>query len=206
MSKLRGVTLTFSFASPGEAVRFLEVITKVLGGKVILGEVKGDKVKVFIPYSEDYRETVRKIKLLYMEVRNSSRVGLRRYDLATVLSVANLEVAIPVQALIDALRLSGRKASVEGSVLVTDAGFNEVVRLAERVSLRYSEAVRAGLPAPLRRLAAAAAACANLSVQEVLDVLEQKGLIKRGDGVLPASTLEAIYRELEEMVSSGSGR
>lgn|GEM_PF-2033770 len=200
------MTLTLSFTSSEEAVRFLEALTKVLRGKVILGEVKVDKVKIFIPYSEDYQETVRKVKLLYMEVRGSSRVGLRRYDPVTILSVANLEIAIPLQALVDALRLSGRKASMEGATIVTDASFNEIVRLAEKLSLHYSEAVRTGLPAPLRRFVAAAAACSNLSVQKILDILEQKGLIKRGDGILPASTLEAIYRELEKMVSTGSGQ
>lgn len=187
-------------------MKFLEVITKMLGGRAILGEVKGDKVKVFIPHSEDYQEVVRKVKLLYMEMRSSSKIGLRRYDSTTILSVASLEIAIPLQALVDALRLSGHKASLEGTAIVTNASFHEVVRLAEKLSHCYSEAVKVGLPAPIRRLIAAAAACANLSVQDILDALEQRGLIKRDDGILQASTLEAIHRELEKMVSSGSGR
>lgn len=149
---------------------------------------------------------MRKVKLLYIEVHSSSKIGLRRYDAATVLSAANLEVAIPMQALIDALRFSGRRASMEGAFILSDAGFNDIVRLAEQLSRRYSEAVRAGLPTPLRRLIAAAAACTNMSVQEILDVLERKGLIKRDNGVLQASTLDAIHRELERMVSTGSSR
>jgi len=198
---LKGVTLTFTFTSSAEALKFIEILSKRLGKGSFLGEVKGNKVKVFIPFREDYRRLVEEVKHLYAEVHAGVSRRLKSFEITTVLSASNLRVAIPMQALLEALQLEGYRAELTGSRIVTNASFQHVVELAERVSEAYSEAVELRLPSPLRRIVAAAAACAGFSVEETLKLLVSHGLVahKEGGYLLLLKPEEAI-RKLREIL------
>ncbi|MEM1516328.1 MAG: DUF2067 family protein [Thermofilum sp.] len=175
---MKGVVLTFNFGSSAEALKFIEVLSKKVGRGAILGEIKGNKVKVFVPFSENYRKTVREIKLIYFELHSGADYRPKRFEISTVLSASNLKVAIPVQALVDALRLEGYEARLEGNHLVTNAKFQHLAELAEKISERYEEAARQRLAAPLRRLVAVVATHMNTSISDAIDLLQKLGFIE----------------------------
>mgnify|MGYP001772750263 CR=1 FL=1 len=201
MNALKGVTLTFTFASSAEAVKFIELLNKKLGKGCFLGEIKGNKVKVFIPLGKDHRRLVQEVKHLYAEVHSSSAYRPRSFEVTTVFSASNLKVAIPVQALLEALRVEGYKAELRGSRIVTDASFQHLTELAERLSEAYSEAVRLKLTSPLRRIAAVAAVCSSSSVDQALKLLMDQGLVTRSkDGYLLAMTPDAVVEKLKDVL------
>lgn len=200
---MKGVLLTFTFNNSAEALKFIEVLNRKIGRGAVLGEVKGNKVKVFIPFSENYRKTVREVKLLYFELHSSMDFRPKRFEISTVLSASNLKVAIPVQALIDILKLEGYEARLEGSYLVTNARFQHVTELAERISEHYEEAVKQGLAAPLRRIVAVVATYMDTQVSDAINLLLKAGFIDRKDGeFVLRSKPEDIIDKIAELLKS----
>lgn len=197
----KGITLTFNFSNSDEALKFVEVLYKKLGKRSIIGEVKGSKVKVFIPFTEDYRKIVREVKLLYSEVHTKLSYKPYRFEVTTILSASNLRVAIPVQALIDALKLKGYEARLEGGYLVTNARFQYITELAEKISEFYEETIRRKITSPLRRLVTAIAAAAEISVDEVLDLLLRSEFIEyRNNEVVLKSNPENVLEKLKHVI------
>ncbi|MEM3969289.1 MAG: hypothetical protein QXH01_07375, partial [Thermofilum sp.] len=64
---MRGITLTLNFDTPEEAISFLKLITSRIKYSGLYGEIKGKKLKLFIPESQRTEEVVNEVKTLYRE-------------------------------------------------------------------------------------------------------------------------------------------
>lgn len=180
---MRGVTLTFTFNDSGEAVSFLSMLKKELGDARLYGEIKGKKLKVFIPEGERTDDIVRRVKTLYREIHEKTlTVRPRKLGVSTILSMANLEVAIPVPALVDVLNMVGKKAVLRGEYLETNASLKEAVEFAKKLSRAYKSLLHEPLTATARRLAAVASVVLGLEPDKAVDLLVSKGILKQVEG------------------------
>ena len=68
---MRGITLTLNFDSSEEAISFLKLITSRIKNTGLYGEIKGKKLKIFVPESTKTDEVVSEIKTLYKELHLS---------------------------------------------------------------------------------------------------------------------------------------
>ncbi|QOJ78163.1 DUF2067 family protein [Infirmifilum lucidum] len=188
---MKGRVLTLVFSSPEEAVHFLKTLEKLLPGKSFLGELKANKVKIFIPESENSEKTMHKIKQLYNQQRQPYSYGvMKNYDISSIFSMAKLEVPVPVTLLVEALKIQGRKAIIKGDILYTDATLNEIIKVVERLSVIYKEVLSLETTAQARRLISLYSFVNNKPVDSAVEELSKLGILTESSGKL---TLKVNY-------------
>lgn len=171
--------VTFVFNSSKEALAFLDSIGRVVGLKNIVGELKGNKVKIYIKARGENREKIlREVKALYVQSKPPiATYRKRKYKVSTLLKLASLKISIPVSALIDLLRLRDCKAELVGDQIETSCDIEFVREEAERLSEKYSEVVFLNATASLKRLLAVVSAYLDADPREILEKLLEEGLI-----------------------------
>ncbi len=188
---MKGRVLTLVFPSPEEAVHFLKTLEKLLPGKSFFGELKANKVKIFIPESEDFEKTIHKIKQLYNQQRQPYSYGVtKNYDLSSVFSMAKLEVPVPATLLVETLKIKGHKATIKGDVLYTDATLNEIIKIIEELSVVYKEVLNLETTAQARRLISLYSLINNKPVDSAVEELFKLGVLTESSGKI---TLKVNY-------------
>lgn len=180
---MKGLTFTLVFSSAEEAVEFLKMLEKSLPGKSFLGELKTNKVKIFVPESEDSERLVHRIRELYNQMRSPHAQGLvRDYDIATLFSMSRLEIPISVSILVDALKIKGFKVEVVKDKLRTNAPPSDLTKTVESLSRIYRELVDLRMTAQSRRLVALYSYIENLAPSESIRRLSELGILTEESG------------------------
>ncbi|MGB9708689.1 MAG: DUF2067 family protein [Infirmifilum sp.] len=180
---MRGTTFTLVFSSPEEALEFLKMLEKILPGKSFLGELKTNKVKVFVPESENSEQVIRKIRELYNQKRRPYAYGLvKDYDISTVFSLSRLEQPIPLSLLITTLRIQGYKAEAVRDKLRTNAPLDHLTKMVEKLSKLYGELLEIKATAQARRLIALYSLTKNLPTEEAIRQLSEQGFLTEDRG------------------------
>ena len=176
--------LTFVFQTPNEAIEFLIRVRKTPSLKGIAGEVKGNKVKIYVMGKGANREKlIKEIKMLYKQTKEpKASYFTRRYSLSLILRLAPIKISIPVKALVDLLRLEGCKVKQEGDLLESNCSLNFIQEKAKILSEKYYDVVYFNAPASFKRLVAVLAAFYEENVEKIIAELLEKGLIKKEDG------------------------
>ncbi|PLJ77750.1 MAG: hypothetical protein B7L53_05235 [Thermofilum sp. NZ13] len=188
---VRGRTLTLVFSTPEEAVQFLKTLERLLPGRSFLGELKVNKVKIFVPESDEAEKTIHKIKQLYNQQRHTYSYGVvKSYDLSSVLTLARLEAPIPATLIVEALKIQGFKAALSGDILKTDATLDGIIKTVERLSAIYKETLTLTATAQTRRLISLYAFAKGLRVEDAVDDLYKLGLLTETSGKV---TLKVNY-------------
>ncbi len=171
--------VTFVFNSSQEAVAFLDSIGRVVGLEKIVGELKGNKVKIYIKARGDEREKIlREIKILYVQSKSSLvTYRKRKYKISTILKLASLKISIPVSSLIDLLRIKNCDIELMGDQIETSCDIEFIRKEAERLSEKYNEVVFLNATTSLKRLLAVISAFLDTDPRETFEELLKKGLI-----------------------------
>lgn len=210
MSARRRKVVTLKFTAASEAADFLhhalsriENLAAEQSGstlKLILLAPPGDTVK-------DYRKLIALLKEWRMS-RQAPRKGFFRHSIGLLLASANLKVGIPVAAIADTLTIMGYKARIEKGFLVTSASFEQVVRVAEVFSAKYTEAIEIPAAPLSRRLAAVVATALGLTVEEAFNKLQRLNIItlreNKGRYELRVNYEEALQAILESLLNRGT--
>jgi hypothetical protein len=205
---MRGVTLTLNFDSSAEAVSYLNMLSSKIKYPGLYGEVKGRKLKLFIPESERTEQVINEVKTLYREMRSSKNAfSRRRFKVQTILTLAKLKTAIPIPALIDVVNLQGRYAKLVGDSIETSLDLNELVKLAEQLSSVYRSTLYMPLTPSARRLLTVASAASGKPPEDMLELLVSAMLLKReGEGLtLAVEYTKSLERLREVLPASNDG-
>ncbi len=173
--------LLFSFSDVGEAIDFLEYLTRLIPKRYYTGEIKGKKLKIFIKASPDEVDRIiDTIRKGYSEWRLSKTVikGVYKHSIPMLLKIAKLKIAIPVQGLRDILYLSGYKSEIKGNILYSDAPLDVIKCLAEVLSEKYDESIYLNATPLVKRLVAVIAALTGKSIDYTVKFLLENGLIR----------------------------
>ncbi|MEZ0345080.1 MAG: DUF2067 family protein [Infirmifilum sp.] len=182
---MRGRTLTLVFSSAEEALNFLKKLERFLPGKSFLGELKVNKVKIFIPESDNAEQVLGKIRELYNQQKQLHTYNAPRdYDIPTLFSLSKLEVPIPLAVVVDSLRVQGFKAEVFGEKLRTNAPLNVITKNIESISIIYRELLEFKMTAQARRLIALFSHVNNIPSEDAIKQLSTLGLIVDRGGVI----------------------
>lgn len=180
---MRGITFTLVFSSAEEAVEFLKMLENTLPGKSFLGELKTNKVKIFVPESKDSELVAHRIRELYNQMKSPHAQGLiRDYDLAVLFSMSRLEVPVPVSLLVDALKIKGYKVEVFRDKLRTNAPLNVITKTIENLSKIYHELADIKMTSQSRRLIALYSHTENLAPEESIKRLSELGILTEESG------------------------
>uniref|UniRef100_A0A7C1CDQ4 DUF2067 domain-containing protein n=1 Tax=Thermofilum adornatum TaxID=1365176 RepID=A0A7C1CDQ4_9CREN len=203
---MRGITLTLNFDTPEEAISFLKLITSRIKYSGLYGEIKGKKLKLFIPENQRTEEVVNEVKTLYRELHGAKNAfQKKRFKIQTVLSLAKLETAIPVPVLVDIIKLQGKHARLAGETIETSLELNELVRLAEQVSSAYHSAIHMTLTSSARRLLVVASLTLGKNPEETVSLLLSRNLLREEDGTLSLSMdYERSIEKLRELVKQST--
>ncbi len=93
------------------------------------------------------------------------------------------QVSVPLDALVEALKLMGYQVSLEGDVLRVDADFEEVVDVARKIKEVYdtSDIVRFRLPHTAKKAVAVLSVTLSMEPEEVVNTLLEMGHLREGD-------------------------
>ncbi len=93
------------------------------------------------------------------------------------------QVSVPLDALVEALKLMGYQASLDGDTLKVDADFEEVVEVAKKIKEIYdtSDVVRFRLPHSAKKAVAVISTALSLDPEEVVNALVDMGFLREGD-------------------------
>lgn len=207
MKEVKKRVVTLKFDSSTEAFDFLTFVLSSL--KNVTGEQVGSKVKLVLESSsdepdEDYQK-IRSLVRQWGASRQYPRAGLYRHSLRLLLSTANLVVGIPVEAVADLLALKGFKAQIEGGNIVTNADFKLVVKVAEVFAEKYAKALRLESTPQVKRLAALYAATYGCTIDQAVDELKSRGLVKEEENARRL-VLTASYSECLEAMKKRKAR
>lgn len=188
---MRGRTFTLVFSSADEATEFLKTIEKMLPGRSFLGELKTNKVKIFIPESEDMEETITKIRQLYNQ-RHRRLPGRapKKYSVASLFSLANIETPVPASLVVDVLRIKGHRATLEEDFFVTTAELNEILDIIKGLSSVYKILLEFRLTPQARRLTAIFSYVGSKPPEAAIKELSEAGLLTETGGRI---TLKVNY-------------
>lgn len=196
--------IVFSFSSPREAIEFMEHVQKVMKPRRIDATLRGSKVKITLHASpEDISDVVAYLKRVVREWRRA-RVRVRgnyRYSIPFLLRSVTLDVSIPVNAVVDILRLRGFSAEMDGLMLVTNASLDAVKRFIHLFSAKYKDALGLSATPLLKRLLAVVSAAKEVDLSDAFSLLVDKG-IARYDPGQDKYILAAKYEDAIKMISS----
>ncbi len=213
--------LVFKVSSTEELEKLVEVISEsvtVKGVEVYL-ETKTNTVCVYIYGPKDLAkqaeaQILQAVKAYRGQTRKDYR-GLYHYDILQVLDKLNLKVAIPLDLLVEVLKLKGYRAELRKGILYTDASLDELGKVAKRIAdayyaLRYSE-----LTTQAKKAVALAAALLDVDesrVEELANNLLKEGLLKTfelPDGrvrIIPSMHWEEVFKRVVEYAKSKGAR
>ncbi len=201
---------TFTFRSPEEALRFVELLSEHLRGANIIVNMRGSSVKVRVYGSRDEIEDVAlRMRDALTVVRGSGRAGLKRYPLRYLLDKAELRASIPIDLLRDVLELKGFKASIERGCLATDASLSDVLAALEGLSEAYLSLVRVKASPKAKRLAALLSSVRGVPAPEALEELARSGVIRRVEGAgtyVSAMEYGEALSAVRKLLSEGADR
>lgn len=190
---MRRNPVTFVFSSPEEAVEFLETLERIAGPH-ISGELRMNKVKIYI-HSEGkmYKEILRKIQALYTSSHNISSHASRKYNIMTLLSIADIKTPIPPVILEELLRLKGYRASLTKSgVLETNADPETIKKLIRELSEAYSVLLHIPSTTQAKRVIALLSVYWGKDVNETISTLKDMGLLEEGERLTPRHNFRKI--------------
>ncbi len=203
-------SLKFTFGSNEEVVRFLDLASKKVkvfqmyartrSGTNVEVILVGDPCEVNLAISE-LRKLAKTIRDMYRRER-----GLATYDQHMILESARLEAAIPLDVVYKTLELLGHRVEqLRDGRIRTDASFDEVVQLTEKVSKLYKEMMEMDITPQAKRIVAMYCIVFDRTIEEALAELEELGLLKRYVSperqlMVLATTYEDAFRRLKEFV------
>ena len=203
-------SLKFTFGSNEEVVRFLDLASKKVKVFQMYARTRtgtnveiilvGDPCEVNLAISE-LRKLAKTIRDMYRRER-----GLATYDQHMILESARLEAAIPLDVVYRTLELLGHRVEqLKDGRIRTDASFDEVVQLTEKVSKLYKEMMEMDITPQAKRIVAMYCIVFDRTIEEALAELEELGLLKRYVSperqlMVLATTYEDAFRRLKEFV------
>lgn len=190
-----------TFSSNAQAVKFVQFLEKAMRkGEKIDFIVKGNRVRVIIPKGADTTRVIARVKELFKYWRMSSAPtrGLYRHSLPLVFLLSELEISIPPSVIAYVLMLAGYRAEIQGSQLVSDAPLDLVIKVAEKASQAYKEAVLLNATPLLKRLAASVSAALDITPEEALQLLSRAEIAdfleSEGRWIMRVGEREALLR------------
>jgi len=202
--------VTFTFGSNEEVVRFLDLASKKVkvfqmyartrSGTNVEVVLVGDPCEVNLAVAE-LRKLAKTIRDMYRRER-----GLATYDQHMILESAKLEAAIPLDVVYRTLELLGHRVEqTKDGKIRTDASFEEVVKLTERVSKLYKDMMDMDITPQAKRIVAMYCIVFDRTIEEALAELEELGLLKRYVSperqlMVLAMTYEDAFKKLKEFV------
>ena len=199
MVVMKAKYLVFSFRSSDEAVRFVEYIQSRLRGENINIAVKGNKVKIILLGGrQDIDILTPIVKKEYRDWILSTRRsvdGFYRHSIARLLRSAILETSIPINSIVDILRLKGFEARIREEYVETTADFDQVLKITELFSRNYKKVLElTGYTPMARRVVAIAMTVCEMDVTLLTEKLIKIGVIFL-DGNSGRKSLKMSYRE-----------
>ena len=198
---MRRNPITLVFRSPSDAVKFLETLEATIGSE-IAGELKMNKVKIYVyARGERYKEIVRRIQALYSTVRGTYTPGLRRYEFSALLSISESKTPVSPQVVVELLKLRGFEARLlKGGYIETNADTDTLREIIGELSRAYARLVRLPATTPAKRLVALLSVYWGISVEETVERLVEKGLLRNENRLEPTHNFS---RALELAISGG---
>jgi len=202
---MRTKYLLFSFQDSNEAIRFVEYIQSRLHGENLNAVIKGSKVKIILIGGKQDLEML--VPLVKKEYRNwilstRRRVdGFYRHSIARLLRSVTLEASIPINSIIDILKLKGFEAEIRGEYIETTADFDKILKITEIFSRNYKKVLEVSGYTPMARrvMAIAMTVC-----DEDVTLLTEK-LIKLGviffDSNSGRKSLKMSYKEAIDKIA-----
>ena len=206
MEMMKAKYLVFSFRNSNEAIRFVEYIQRRLHGENVNIAVKGNKVKVILFRGQQDLDILASIvKKEYKDWILSTRKnvnGLYRHSIARLLRSAVLETSIPINSIVDILKLKGFEARIREEYIETTADFDQVLKITELFSKNYKRVLElTGYTPMARRVVAIAMTVCEMDVTLLTEKLIKNGIIfldsNSGRKSLKMSYKEAISKIVE---------
>ena len=190
-----------TFSTNDQAIKFIQFLEKAMRkGEKIDFVVKGNRVRVIIPMGDDTTRVIARVKELFKYWRMSSAPtrGLYRHSLPLVFLLSELKISIPPSVIAYVLMLMGHRAEIQGSQLVSDAPLDLVIKIAEKASQAYKEAVLLNATPLLKRLVASVSAALDVTPEEALQLLTRAEIANflesEGRWIMRVGEREALLR------------
>ncbi|RLE80413.1 MAG: hypothetical protein DRJ36_02245, partial [Thermoprotei archaeon] len=195
-------TLTIRVNDEEELKKLIETLTKRLSSIDMYVVSRQNWVKIrFYGDLDEVRYAVRECKRIYKEIVASKipdKYGFYKFSIPSLLSDAQLKVAIPVKLLGLLLEVRGYETRIENILLITKAPYEVVVRTAEELSKAYYESLKVPLTPTARRALTLYGIVNQKPLKEALrELIGRKILVKKG-GVYHLT--RNINEVLEEIV------
>ena len=186
-----------------ELDKFLERLSKAIKAEHAMMRIEGDRVIIELYGSGSYiRESLASIKKLLKGYTVRTEGGLTLYPARKL--HGDVGAAIPLDVVAAVLTAEGKRAEVRGEYLATNASYDEVLSAASRARRALEEASRLHAARATRRLLAALAASAGVSVEEALEEARAAGCIIEDSGgrlLVAGPWIEAFKKVLPRLRS-----
>ncbi|NPA85342.1 MAG: DUF2067 domain-containing protein [Crenarchaeota archaeon] len=158
----------------------LNKITEEVSVRWLKGEVEGNKLIIEalgFPYE------LKSLRYEIEELKREIESAAMPYTKVSIEELPKLaKVTVPVDALVEALRLLGYSARLEDNTLISDAPFSEVVEVMKKMrEAMEDEVVRFRLPHSAKKAVAVLSAAYSLPPGAVVEAMEREGFIEPGD-------------------------
>ncbi len=158
----------------------LNKITEEISVRWMKTEVNGNKLLVEalgLPYElKSLRYEIEELKR-EIEARMMPRTKVRVEEFPKL-----AKVTVPMDALVEALKLMGYRATLESGWLEADAPFEEVVELAKMMKeVMDTDVVRFRLPYSAKKAVAVLSVVYGADPEEVVKMMEEEGFLEMGD-------------------------
>ncbi|MEZ0319278.1 MAG: DUF2067 family protein [Pyrobaculum sp.] len=193
--------LSFKFHSREEVERFLTFLQRHLKTNYLVD------TKLFHVYvqleggDKELKDAVALVKRLAGLARGGK--ARRQIPLLVLFKDAELARPVPPEVVADALTLVGYPSLVRGGVLETDANYEEVLSVVERLSRLYEEAERLPLTPQAKRIVVAYAFCAKKPLDASVEDLAKAGLLNKGSVLSLRLPPEEARRRLLSLNTAG---
>ncbi|MFB6470704.1 MAG: DUF2067 family protein [Vulcanisaeta sp. AZ3] len=205
--------LVFVFNDFDEALTFMEMLTKRIKSRLLFIKYdvgRGVKVRVAVqgePYEvELYSSEIRRI---YDDIKAMrGRFNVKVYDMSILLNKARLKAAMPIDLIIDILRLMNINVELEGSKIKISGSveLNDVVSIIEDVSKLYGEMFDMDISAQAKRIVAIYSYIVRKTIKDSIDDLVKHGILRRY-GTTELLVLSMKYEDalskLKELIKTG---
>ncbi len=183
MSRYYYKRIVLSFSSRDEVIRFLELMTRRVRASQIVARTKpNNQVELVLQGDpEEISVMIYDLRRLANAIRAMSRRvhELTSYDISVLLDLAKLEASIPIDAVLEALRLSGFRVEERSGRIVTNADLNEVLSVMERMSALYKKMMDLPLTPQVKRIVAICAVASGRDLEETIEMLLNANVIQR---------------------------
>ncbi|MEM1598045.1 MAG: DUF2067 family protein [Pyrobaculum sp.] len=193
--------MSFKFHSREEVERFLTFLERHLKTNYL---VDTKLFHVYVQLEGEGKELEDAVALV-KRLAGLAKGGKTRRQIPLLVLFRDAELARPVppEVIADALTLMGRPSLVRGDVLETDAGYEEVLSVVERLSRLYEEAERMPLTPQAKRIVVTYAFYAKRPVDAAAEDLAKAGLLNRGSVLSLRMPLEEARKRLLSLNTAG---